>query len=192
LVEEVRAGRFREDLYYRLNVIPVSVPPLRDRRDDIPLLAQHFAQVYAEKNGKVISGVTPEALQKLCDYGWPGNVRELENSIERATVLSRTNQIGEDALPREVREATAGELGGTMLTFAVGTPIADIEMQMIRETLRKTRGDKRLTAKLLGIATRTIYRRLEGGTDDGSDAECAADQDDHADDPVVALDSERK
>ncbi|MBP9085330.1 MAG: sigma-54-dependent Fis family transcriptional regulator [Kofleriaceae bacterium] len=175
LVEEVRAGRFREDLYYRLNVIPVVVPPLRDRRDDIPLLAQHFGQVYAEKNGKAISGLSPAALQKLCDYSWPGNVRELENAIERATVLSRSTLIGEDALPREVREAAAGDGGGTMLTFAVGTPIADIEMQMIRETLRKTRGDKRLTAKLLGIATRTIYRRLEGGPDDGSDAECAAD-----------------
>jgi DNA-binding NtrC family response regulator len=109
-------------------------------------------------------------------------VRELENAIERATVLSRSSQITEDALPREVREATVGDMSGTTLTFAVGTPIADIEMQMIRETLRKTRGDKRLTAKLLGIATRTIYRRLEGGTDDGSDAECATDGLDGGDD----------
>jgi two-component system, NtrC family, response regulator HydG len=173
LAEEVRAGRFREDLFYRLNVIPVSVPPLRDRRDDVPLLALHFAQVYAEKNGKATAVITPDAMQRLCDYQWPGNVRELENAMERATVLSRDATISEEALPREVRSAAAGTMTDSSLTFAVGTPIADIEMQMIRETLRKTRGDKRLTAKLLGIATRTIYRRLEGGVDDIIDAESA-------------------
>ncbi len=164
LAEEVKAGRFREDLYYRLNVIPVSVPPLRDRRDDIPLLAQHFVQVYAEKNGKAISGCSPSALERLSEYGWPGNVRELENAIERAVVLTRAGHtvIDEDALPREIRDVVAG--GGasaTSLTFPIGMPLAEIEMRVIHETLRHTRGDKRLTAKLLGIATRTIYRRLE-------------------------------
>jgi len=166
LAEEVKAGRFREDLYYRLNVIPVNVPPLRDRRDDIPLLAQHFVQVYAEKNGKAISGCSPTALERLADYPWPGNVRELENAIERAVVLTRAgNQmIDEDALPREVRDAAHGATPGASasgLTFPIGTPLAEIEMRVIHETLRHTRGDKRLTAKLLGIATRTIYRRLE-------------------------------
>ena len=110
LAEEVKAGRFREDLYYRLNVIPVSVPPLRDRRDDIPLLAQHFVQVYAEKNGKAISGCSPAAIERLTEYGWPGNVRELENAIERAVVLTRAGHtvIDEDALPREIRDASPG------------------------------------------------------------------------------------
>jgi two-component system response regulator HydG len=163
LAGEVKAGRFREDLFYRLNVIPVSVPPLRDRRDDIPLLAQHFVQVYAEKNGKAISGCSPVALERLSEYGWPGNVRELENAIERAVVLTRANQsvIDEDALPREIRDATPGTASASSLTFPLGMPLAEIEMRVIHETLRHTRGDKRLTAKLLGIATRTIYRRLE-------------------------------
>jgi two-component system response regulator HydG len=178
LAEEVKAGRFREDLYYRLNVIPVSVPPLRDRRDDIPLLAQHFVQVYAEKNGKAISGVAPAAIERLSEYGWPGNVRELENAIERAVVLTRAGHtiIDEDALPREIRDVVAG--GGasaTSLTFPIGMPLAEIEMRVIHETLRHTRGDKRLTAKLLGIATRTIYRRLEQS---GEGAEGGDDQDD--------------
>ena len=182
LLDEVKAGRFREDLYYRLNVIPVHVPPLRDRRDDIALLVAHFVQVYADKNGKSVTGVTPAAIARLSDYSWPGNVRELENAIERAVVLTRAAMIDEDALPREIREA--GESGGAggygvdgndshALSFALGTPLAEIEMRVIRETLRHTRGDKRLTAKLLGIATRTIYRRLEDAgvasddTDDG-------------------------
>ena len=114
LAEEVKAGRFREDLFYRLNVIPVTVPPLRDRRDDIPLLAQHFVQVYAEKNGKAISGCSPTALERLTEYGWPGNVRELENAIERAVVLTRAGHtvIDEDALPREIRDATPGTAVG--------------------------------------------------------------------------------
>jgi len=176
LAGEVKAGRFREDLYYRLNVIPVNVPPLRDRRDDISLLAQHFVQVYAEKNGKAIAGCTAAALERLGEYGWPGNVRELENAIERAVVLTRAGQtmIDEDALPREIRDATPGTASATSLTFPIGMPLAEIEMRVIHETLRHTRGDKRLTAKLLGIATRTIYRRLEqpegeSGDTDGQD-----------------------
>lgn len=163
LAGEVKSGRFREDLYYRLNVIPVNVPPLRDRRDDIPLLAQHFVQVYAEKNGKAIGGCSAAALDRLTEYGWPGNVRELENAIERAIVLTRAGQsmIDEDALPREIRDAAPGAVSATSLTFSIGMPLAEIEMRVIHETLRHTRGDKRLAATLLGIATRTIYRRLE-------------------------------
>jgi len=174
LAEEVKAGRFREDLFYRLNVIPVSVPPLRDRRDDISLLAQHFVQVYAEKNGKAISGCSPVALERLTEYGWPGNVRELENAIERAVVLTRAgnSMIDEDALPREIRDATPGTASASSLTFPIGMPLAEIEMRVIHETLRHTRGDKRLTAKLLGIATRTIYRRLEA-----TDPDAARDRD---------------
>ena len=188
LSEEVKGGRFREDLYYRLNVIPVNVPPLRDRRDDIPLLAQHFVHVYAEKNGKAISGCSPTAIERLTEYGWPGNVRELENAIERAVVLTRAGQSGttpiidEDALPREIRDATPGTASATSLTFPLGMPLAEIEMRVIHETLRHTRGDKRLTAKLLGIATRTIYRRLEtpgegGGEGDDPDDVAAAEGD---------------
>jgi two-component system, NtrC family, response regulator HydG len=180
LAEEVKGGRFREDLYYRLNVIPVSVPPLRDRRDDISLLAQHFVQVYAEKNGKPISGCSPAAIERLTEYGWPGNVRELENAIERAVVLTRAGNtvIDEDALPREIRDASPGTASATSLTFPIGMPLAEIEMRVIHETLRHTRGDKRLTAKLLGIATRTIYRRLEQTGDEPAGA-----GDDHDEEP---------
>ena len=166
----VREGQFREDLFYRLNVVPIQVPPLRDRREDIPLLGQHFIQLYAEKNGKGITGCSRRALELLTDYSWPGNVRELENAIERAVVLSRESAIGEDDLPREVREApAAGGVGGPALSFPIGTPLSEIEMRVIHETLRQTKGDKRLAAKLLGIATRTIYRRLEGRSDEDSD-----------------------
>jgi two-component system, NtrC family, response regulator HydG len=180
LAGEVKAGRFREDLYYRLNVIPVSVPPLRDRRDDISLLAQHFVQVYAEKNGKAISGCSPAAIERLTEYGWPGNVRELENAIERAVVLTRAGHtvIDEDALPREIRDATPGTAAASSLTFPIGMPLAEIEMRVIHETLRHTRGDKRLTAKLLGIATRTIYRRLETTDPDAGDAPDTSDTSD--------------
>jgi two-component system, NtrC family, response regulator HydG len=163
LRREVREGRFREDLYYRLNVISVNVPPLRDRRDDVPLLVEHFIQVYRQKNGgKPIVGCTRRALDLLMAYSWPGNVRELENAIERAVVLTRSSTIGEEDLPREVRAQIGAEPGARVLSFAVGTPLDEVERQAIHETLRHTKGDKRLAAQLLGIATRTIYRKLEG------------------------------
>jgi two-component system, NtrC family, response regulator HydG len=165
----VAEGRFREDLYYRLNVISVSIPPLRDRRDDIPLLVEHFLQVYREKNGKPIVGCSRRALELLASYPWPGNVRELENAVERAVVLARSATIGEDDLPREVRSSSAGPVAGgdgRTLSFPIGTPLEEVERQAIHETLRHTRGDKRLAAQLLGIATRTIYRKLEGKHDD--------------------------
>ncbi len=167
----VREGRFREDLYYRLNVISVTVPPLRDRRDDVPLLVEHFIQVYRSKNGKQVLGCSRRALELLSAYGWPGNVRELENAMERAVVMTRSSTIGEDDLPREVTTAVPGETrSGHVLTFAVGTPLEELERQAIHETLRHTRGDKRLAAQLLGIATRTIYRKLEAdGQEPGSE-----------------------
>ncbi len=163
----VKEGRFREDLFYRLNVISLVVPPLRDRRDDIPLLAEHFIQVYREKNAKPIVGCSRRALELLSDYTWPGNVRELENAIERAVVLTRSTSLGEDDLPREIREAqhtdgggTTGPGGARVLSFPIGTPLEEVERRAIHETLKHTRGDKRLAAQLLGIATRTIYRKL--------------------------------
>jgi two-component system, NtrC family, response regulator HydG len=166
----VAEGVFREDLYYRLNVIAVNVPPLRNRRDDIPLLVDHFLARFREKNGKAVSGCTRAALDQLTNYDWPGNVRELENAIERAVVLTKSTVIDVEDLPREVGGASASSATGSgrALTFEIGTPLADIEMRVIHETLRHTRGDKRLAAQLLGIATRTIYRKLEV-TSDGSD-----------------------
>jgi two-component system response regulator HydG len=167
LQRAVREGRFREDLYYRLNVIAVSVPPLRDRRDDIPLLCDHFLRQFCAKNSKLINGFTREAVDRLASYEWPGNVRELENAIERAVVLSRTPVLDEADLPLEVRQSDRSGSDGRSLTIPIGTPLAEIERRVIHETLRHTKGDKRLCAQLLGIATRTIYRKLESERTDG-------------------------
>jgi two-component system response regulator HydG len=154
--KEVAAGRFREDLYYRLNVIPLAVPALRDRAADVPLLAQHFLVRFSEKNRKPLDGFTPEALEAMAAYRWPGNVRELENAIERAVVLCRNERIGVDDLPPPLREGTSGR---KRLSFEVGTPLKVVERQMIEETLRYCNGDKNLAASLMGITARTIYRR---------------------------------
>ena len=158
LVSEVEAGRFREDLYYRLNVISVTAPPLRARREDIPLLADHFLGVYCTKNGRARLTVPSEVLHKLMDYSWPGNVRQLENVIERAAVLCRSELLGLGDLPDAV--ASAAPRLPSELTFSIGTPLSEVEQRMIRDTLSHTGGDKSLAAQLLGISTRTIYRKL--------------------------------
>jgi two-component system response regulator HydG len=157
----VRDGRFREDLYYRLNVIAVPIPPLRDRRDDIALLAEHFLQLYAARNNRTLAGFSRAAADAMSRYDWPGNVRELENTVERAVVLSRGSAIEIDDLPPEVRSGGGLQGDGRSLSFAVGTPLEEIERRVIHATLAHVGGDKRLCAQLLGIATRTIYRRLE-------------------------------
>ena len=154
---EVQAGRFREDLFYRLNVIAITSPPLRDRRDDVPLLVDHFLDVYCAKNGKARLTISRETLGRLANYDWPGNVRELENVIERAVVLSKSPTITEDDLPKPIAIA---EPHGTELEFPMGTPLEEIEQRVIRATLEHTRGDKQLAAQLLGISARTIYRKL--------------------------------
>lgn len=156
LAAEVAAGRFREDLYYRLNVISITLPPLRDRKEDIPLLAQHFLRLYAEKNQKRFDGITDEAMERLMAWSWPGNVRELENAIERAVVLGRGDSVEVDTLPPLIAQ---GEAGLRTLSIPIGTSLADIETTVIRETLNATKGDKKLAAQLLGIAVRTIYRK---------------------------------
>ncbi|HMR77423.1 MAG TPA: sigma-54 dependent transcriptional regulator, partial [Polyangiaceae bacterium] len=142
LIQEVEAGRFREDLYYRLNVIAVTAPALRSRREDIPLLVDHFLGVYCKKNGRARLDVSRDAMRKLMEYGWPGNVRELENVVERAAVLCRSDVLGIEDLPDAVAQATARS--PSALTFAIGTPLADVEQRMIRETLAHTDGDKSL------------------------------------------------
>ncbi len=154
--QEVAEGRFREDLYYRLNVIPLAVPPLRDRDADVTLLAQHFLVRFSEKNRKQVHGFTSEAVDALQAWHWPGNVRELENAVERAVVLARGSKIGVPDLPRQLRE---GATSRQKLTFEVGTPLKVVERRMIEETLRYCDGDKGLAASLMGITARTIYRR---------------------------------
>jgi two-component system response regulator HydG len=160
LLAEVQAGRFREDLYYRLNVISITAPPLRARREDIPLLVDHFLGLYCSKNGRARLAPTRGALDRMLDYTWPGNVRELENVIERAVVLSRGDTLAENDLPEAI--AKAAPAASAALSFEVGTTLDEIELRVIRETLRHTKGDKSVAAQLLGISTRTIYRKLDG------------------------------
>jgi len=155
---EIAGGRFREDLYYRLNVIALTAPPLRTRREDIPLLVDHFIGVYCKKNCKSRLAVAREVLEKLLDYTWPGNVRELENVVERAVVLCKNERLALEDLPDIVRDAEAAE--PSTITFGVGTPLDEVERRLIRETLRHAKGDKSVAAQLLGISTRTIYRKL--------------------------------
>ncbi len=159
LKEEVEAKRFREDLYYRLNVINIRLPPLKNRQEDIPLLVNHFLRVYAKKNERPFKAMSREAMALLMRHDWPGNVRELENTIERAVVLSRHDEIRPEDLPANLQGGRGAP--GRELSFPIGTPIREVELAMIRETLRYTDGDKNLAAHLLGINPRTIYRKLD-------------------------------
>jgi two-component system response regulator HydG len=162
LAKEVAEGRFREDLFYRLNVIAITCPPLRERSEDVPLLVDHFVEVYCRKNNRETLRVSREALDRLCGHTWPGNVRELENVIERAVVLCTDHTLGERDLPEPIARAAPM---ARSLSFAIGTPLEEIERRVIHATLDHTAGDKRLAAQLLGIATRTIYRKLDAQRD---------------------------
>jgi two-component system response regulator HydG len=164
LSEMVKEKRFREDLYYRLNVITVRVPPLRERHEDIRVLAQHYLRVYAAKNGRKLEGFSNEALERLESYAWPGNVRELENLIERTVLLARKDRIDAEDLPEEV--AGVKRPPRDAILELVGTPFAEIEQRLLDETLRITGGNKTQAAKLLGIDVRTVARKLERREDD--------------------------
>jgi two-component system response regulator HydG len=162
LEEDVKAGRFREDLYYRLNVIRVQVPPLRLRYGDVALLAQYFLGLFAQKNKKSVRGFSEAALKVLDSYEWPGNVRELENSIERAVVLCKSDVVGVEDLPETLASAaTSGRPGASGIFVPFGTPLEEVERRLIQETLARCGGDKKTAARLLGIAARTIYRKLD-------------------------------
>ena len=165
LHKEVEEKRFREDLFYRLNVININVPALHERKEDISLLAMHFLKLYADKNNKPIESFTEEAMLALTSYDWPGNVRELENAIERAVVFTNGKQVPLSVLPQNV---SAFAEARHSLTFRIGTPLRELERKAIDITLHHTRGDKNMAARLLGIATRTIYRHLER-EEDGAD-----------------------
>jgi len=154
----VAQGAFREDLYYRLNVINIEVPPLRAREGDVILLANYFLKVYAEKNNKDLSGFTRPAVDALTHYSWPGNVRELENCIERAVVLSKGPFIDVDVFPPLV---LTGRKRAEAVTIPIGTTLEAAERSLIEATLESTGGDKEAAANLLGIASRTIYRKIK-------------------------------
>ncbi len=162
LVEE---GRFREDLYYRINVVQVDLPPLAERGNDILVLAQKFVTRFAKRAGKEVRGLSSSAAQRLLDYDWPGNVRELENAIERAVTLTRFDQVMIDDLPPKIREHQSARL----VVDDDGAPesmmtLSDLEKRYIRTVLSAVDGNKSRAAKILGLDRRTLYRRLERET----------------------------
>jgi two-component system response regulator HydG len=159
LASMVKEGLFREDLYWRLNVISIELPRLKDRREDIPNLVQHFINRFSKKNGKAVVGIESKAMETLLKYEWPGNVRELENVVERCVVLDKDAIIGADDLPREL--TTTGINSMDSVTIPLGTPMEEVERILMEETLKHTKGDKGLASKLLGISTRTLYRKMD-------------------------------
>ncbi len=158
LEDEVKAGNFREDLYYRLNVVMLTVPPLRDRGDDVSLLARHFVAKFAEKNRRTVSRITPDCLEMLCRYNWPGNVRELENAIERGIILMRGDQLTGKSLPLSVQQY-AGEQSEAV-TREQPASLHEAEKVLILETLRETGGNKSEAARRLGITRKTLQNKL--------------------------------
>jgi len=178
----IREGKLREDLYYRLNVFTIVLPPLRERREDIPMLARYFAEDYAARNGTPVSALEPRALETLLAHAWPGNVRELKNALERAALLAAGRPIEPDHLPLEVqRSGSAGAVtvaatvstgngrgggdngggGHGVVALPVGTSMDDAEREMIRSTLEHTSGNKTRAAKILGISLKTMHNKVK-------------------------------
>ncbi len=151
---EVAAGRFRHDLLYRLNTIEIHLPPLRDRREDIPLLASHFLRIYAQRYRKDVMNFDPPALQALISYGWPGNVRELDHSIERAVLLAQGNQVR--AADLGLRHATA-ESGARVEEMS----LEDVERMLIQKAMQRHDGNVSHAAKALGLSRSGLYRRIQ-------------------------------
>ncbi len=173
---EVKAGRFREDLYFRINVVTVGLPPLRDRREDVPILVAHFLAKLARRERREAATLSPEALKLLATYPWPGNVRELENAIERAVAVAKGNVVLPSDLPPEVgggvgppaaAAAAAAGGGGESGIIADRPNLAELERRYIQLVLAENGGNKKKAAEKLGIDRRTLYRALERTGDDG-------------------------
>lgn len=158
LREAIVRGGFREDLFYRLSVVPISLPPLRQRREDIPLLVEHFLKKFEKKRSTPLQGITPEALEVLLDYDWPGNVRELEHAIERLCILEEKNQIALSSLPWHLREKRPPD-GGLPATELLS--LADLERSHILKVLDFTGGNRTRAAKILGINRKTLAQKLK-------------------------------
>jgi DNA-binding NtrC family response regulator len=158
LKKQVREGRFREDLFYRLNVVRMSLPPLRERREDIKPLAQHFLDTFSTKYHKSNLKFASELNERLTHYQWPGNIRELKNCIERAVILAREQLIGLDLLPERLQ--LESDLA-TKAEVSVGLSLAEMEREMIRQTLEHTGGHRKRTAEILGISERDLYYKLK-------------------------------
>jgi len=184
LEAEVNAGRFRQDLYYRLNVFPITIPPLRDRREDIPVLAHRFAARAAAEAGKEIAGLEPEALELLCGHDWPGNVRQLQSAVERAVILStepllRVHLFASLRAPSAAVETANGSAspqaagtngtGGAHVLELPSLDLMEVERRVIEQALALTKGNRTRAAHMLGINVRTLRRKLNGGRDEGDD-----------------------
>jgi DNA-binding NtrC family response regulator len=165
LGEKIKGGNFREDLYYRLAVIPIEMPSLRERPDDIPLLVNHFLQKNATQTGTEIKKIDPKAVEMLSQYRWPGNVRELENAVERACALCDDGQILTSDLPPQVIRNTGATTAEHTGTLPVGQTldeyIRDHERHYIDETIKFNGGSREKAAKMLGISVATLYRKLD-------------------------------
>ncbi len=164
LKKEVAKGRFREDLFYRLNVMPLNMPALRDRREDIPGLTQYFMRRFADKNRKTVKGFVPRAMDMLIHYDWPGNVRELENTIERAVILLTGEHVSEKQLPLSITSTypEASALIATPLPVLDGHhSLEDIEKEAIRAALKASNGNKAKAARRLGVARKTLHNKLK-------------------------------
>jgi len=165
LQAEVKAGRFREDLYYRMHVVPLTVPPLRERPEDIPQLARHFVAKHGPRVNRAVQGLTDGALQALARHAWPGNVRELENVIEQALVFAEGQLLTEADLPSHLAPAAPARTLGTLPVPSGERPLPDIledlERQLIARAYERAGGVKTETARLLGIKTSALYYKLE-------------------------------
>ncbi|HGY56741.1 MAG TPA: sigma-54-dependent Fis family transcriptional regulator, partial [Caldithrix abyssi] len=160
LEEEVENGNFRKDLYFRLSVVPVQLPALRERKEDIPVLAEYFLKKYAEKNNRLLRGFTPQSMDLLMRYHWPGNVRELENIVERAVILSREEYITPEALPMNIRQTLEKPQQQETDSF-VGRSIKDVERDLIKKTLEQTGHNITRSAEILGLTRRGLQYKLK-------------------------------
>jgi two-component system, NtrC family, response regulator AtoC len=162
IAQMVSAQTFREDLYYRLNVLQIRVPPLRERKDDIPLLVEHFLSKYGERLGIKKMTVSRDALRALLDYRWPGNIRELENTVERAMVLAESDRVELDSLPEKLRDDKEREplplLGDDL---SIKKAIRRIERELIRRALEKTHGNRTRAAEQLEISHRALLYKIK-------------------------------
>lgn len=156
LQEEIKKGNFREDLFYRLNVVNIHIPPLRERKEDIPLLVSSFINEFAAENTKKVEGIDVKASRLLTAYSWPGNIRELRNTIESAVVMSSGNLIGVDDLPVQVREGSDQD----SISIPMGSTMAEAEKIIISETLRAENSNKSRTSEILGIGRKTLHRKI--------------------------------
>jgi DNA-binding NtrC family response regulator len=157
LKEDIKGGRFREDVYFRLNVFHIPLAPLKERREDIPLLVQHFIDRFSREGGKKLAGVTPPAMKVLAEYAWPGNIRELRNTLERAVILCGSEAIDVEHLPAEMAVG-GGESAYLKLPF--GLPLREVEKEYILSSLGRMQNNKARTAQALGISEKTLYNKL--------------------------------